>query len=131
MNTVQQPASEVAVTRILPKQFYQKVGGLRYLSNAINTILTPIITTAVLGVFGLRIVFCLDLGTFVIAFLTLLFWIPIPEQERAKHATAERFFASVKSGVVWLKQQRGILLLFVFWLPSIWSHPCIRQPFQR
>ena len=29
MNTVQQPASEVAVTRILPKPFYQKVGGLR------------------------------------------------------------------------------------------------------
>lgn len=114
MNTVQQPASEVAVTRILPKQFYQKVGGLRYLSNAINTILTPIITTAVLGVFGLRIVFCLDLGTFVVAFLTLLFGIPIPEQERTKQATAERFFASVKSGVVWLKQQRGVFALICF-----------------
>ena len=63
MNTVQQPASEVAVTRILPKQFYQKVGGLRYLSNAVNSILTPVITTAILGIGGLRAVFCLDLGT--------------------------------------------------------------------
>lgn len=30
MNTVQQPASEVAVTKVLPKKYYQRVGGLRY-----------------------------------------------------------------------------------------------------
>ena len=29
MNTVQSPASEVAVSRILPKKHYQRVGGLR------------------------------------------------------------------------------------------------------
>ena len=29
MNTVQQPASEVATTALLPRKFYQKVGGLR------------------------------------------------------------------------------------------------------
>ena len=33
MNTIQQPASEVAVTKLLPEKHYQKVGGLRYLSN--------------------------------------------------------------------------------------------------
>lgn len=30
MNTVQQPAAEVATTRLLPEKYYQKVGGLRY-----------------------------------------------------------------------------------------------------
>lgn len=114
MNTVQQPASEVAVTRILPKQFYQKVGGLRYLSNAVNSILTPVITTAILGIFGLRAVFCLDLGTFAVAFLTLLFWIRIPEKKQAEQGTAERFLTAAKSGVVWLKQQRGIFALICF-----------------
>lgn len=54
MNTVQQPASEVAVTRILPSKYYQKVGGMRYLANALNSILTPIIATAVLGIAYLR-----------------------------------------------------------------------------
>ena len=47
MNTVQQPASEVATTVLLPRKFYQRVGGLRYLSNSLNSILTPIITTAI------------------------------------------------------------------------------------
>lgn len=41
MNTVQQPASEVATTALLPRRFYQKVGGLRYLSSSLNSILTP------------------------------------------------------------------------------------------
>ena len=53
MNTVQQPASEVAVTKVLPKKYYQRVGGLRYLSSALNSIMTPIIATAVLGIAGM------------------------------------------------------------------------------
>lgn len=68
MNTVQSPASEVAVTKILPEKYYQKVGGLRYMSNSANTILTPIITTAVIGFFGLEAVICIDLITFAAAF---------------------------------------------------------------
>ena len=41
MNTIQQPASEVAITAILPRKHYQKVGGLRYLSSSVNSILPP------------------------------------------------------------------------------------------
>ena len=37
MNTVQQPAAEVATTRLLPEKYYQKVGGLRYFSNSLNS----------------------------------------------------------------------------------------------
>lgn len=52
MNTIQQPASEVAVTRLLPEEYYQKAGGLRYISGALNSILTPVFATAVLGIAG-------------------------------------------------------------------------------
>lgn len=61
MNTVQQPASEVATTALLPRKFYQKVGGLRYLSSSLNSILTPIITTAVMGLWGIDTVIAIDL----------------------------------------------------------------------
>lgn len=71
MNTVQQPASEVAVTRLLPKKHYQRVGGLRYLSSSVNSILTPIIATAVLGLAGMGAVVAFDLFSFVTAFLVL------------------------------------------------------------
>ena len=71
MNTVQQPASEVAVTRILPEKYYQKVGGMRYLASATNSILTPILATAVLGIAGMSAVIVFDLLTFAAAFVTL------------------------------------------------------------
>ncbi len=113
MNTVQQPASEVAVTRLLPKKFYQKVGGLYYLSNSVTSIFTPIITTAVMGLFGMRAVIFFDLFTFLTAFLTLLLFIKIPE-EKPEKSSGEKFSSSVKSGIVWLKKQRGIFGLILF-----------------
>lgn len=53
MNTVQQPASEVASTLLIPKRHFQRTSGLRSLSSALNSVLTPIAATAVLGLFGL------------------------------------------------------------------------------
>ena len=46
MNTVQQPAGEVAATLLIPKRLYQKTSGLRSLSQSLNSILTPVLATA-------------------------------------------------------------------------------------
>lgn len=113
MNTVQQPASEVATTRVLPRKYYQRVGGLRYFSNSLNSILKPIIATAILGIAGMDAVIAVDLMTFVVAFLTLAFVIKIPEEEQKKE-TKESLFASAKQGLDYLKEERGILSLILF-----------------
>lgn len=113
MNTVQQPASEVATTRVLPRKYYQRVGGLRYFSGALTSILTPIIATAVLGLFGMNVIIFFDLITFAVAFLILLIFIRIPEQEEAEEEK-ETFGITVKSGLVFLKKNRGIFGLILF-----------------
>lgn len=113
MNTVQQPASEVAVTRLLPQKHYQKVGGLRYLSNAVNSILTPIIATAVLGLAGMGAVIAFDLFSFAAAFLVLLFIIRIPQAE-AERQEKESLCKSVRGGIAFLKEERGIFGLILF-----------------
>ncbi len=112
MNTVQQPASEVAVTKILPAKYYQKVGGLRYLSSSLNSILTPIIATAVLGLWGIESVIYIDLLTFLAAFLTLLLFIKIPENIGVEKK--EKFIGAVKSGICWLRRKKGIMTLIMF-----------------
>lgn len=117
MNTVQQPASEVAVTRVLPEKHYQKVGGLRYFSNALNSILTPIIATAVLGLAGMNVVFAFDLFTFTVAFLVLAFAIRIPKGGE-KVQKQESLRTSAKQGIVYLKKEQGILDL-IFFLAAI------------
>ena len=47
MNTVQQPASEVAYTLVVPKEYYQKTSGLQSLSRSLISIGNPLIAAAV------------------------------------------------------------------------------------
>ena len=89
MNTIQQPASEVAATLLIPKEYYQQTSGLRSLAQSMNSILTPILATALFTFAGMDLVIAFDLLTFAAAFLTLLLFIRIPpcgggEQEREK-----------------------------------------------
>lgn len=117
MNTVQQPASEVATTALLPKKHYQRVGGLRYLSSSLNGILNPIIATAMMTLLGMDAVILFDLFTFVVAFVVLLVFIRIPEEEK-RGTEKEPLLASVREGLSFLRQKRGILML-VFFLAAI------------
>jgi len=112
MNTVQQPASDVAITLLTPKKHYQRVSGLRSFSNALISILTPIIATAVLSFTNMQIIIFIDLFTFVIAFISLIFFIKIPEYKSDKNA--DSFLTLTKSGLTYLKQNRGILDLILF-----------------
>lgn len=113
MNTVQQPASEVAVTKVLPKKYYQKVGGLRYFANSLNSIMTPIIATAVLGIAGMGAIVAFDLISFAVAFLILAFCIRIPENSPNTEEN-EKLQDAVKKGITYLKRERGILGLILF-----------------
>ncbi len=112
MNTVQQPASDVAITFLTPKKHYQKVSGLRSFSNALISILTPIIATAVLSFANLQTIIYIDLFTFVIAFISLTFFVKIPEYKADKNT--DSFLTLTKSGLTYLKQNRGILDLILF-----------------
>ena len=112
MNTFQQPASEVATSALLKREYYQRVGGLRYLSNALNSILTPIITTAIMALWGIGTVIAIDLCSFFVAFLVLLFFIPIPKTESRKQQ--ESVLQSAAEGVRWLKANPGIFHLMLF-----------------
>lgn len=112
MNTVQQPASEVATTALLPRKHYQKVGGLYYLSSSLNGILNPIIATAMMTLLGMDAVFLFDLLTFAVAFVVLLLFIRIPEPEKTE--AREPLMKSVRGGLAFLREKRGILSLVLF-----------------
>lgn len=113
MNTVQQPASEVATTLLLPEKHYQKVGALRYLSTAVNSILTPIIATAVLGLWGMDAVIAINLISFAAAAVTLLVFIPIPKAE-AENGPEQPLLQAAGEGVRYLKKNLGVLHLMLF-----------------
>ncbi len=113
MNTVQQPAGDVAATLLVPKEYYQKTSGLRSFSSSLNTILHPVIASALFGFFGMEMVIAVDLGTFALAFITLLFFIRIPEAP-SEDKPREKLLQAAKSGLNWLRANRLILDLILF-----------------
>ncbi len=114
MNTVQQPASDVAMTMITPKKYYQKTSGLRSFSSSLVTILNPVLATALYAFAGIDIVIYVDLATFTIAFLALLFGLKLSMPERKEEAGQESFLETVKAGLVCLKENELVLVLILF-----------------
>lgn len=113
MNTVQQPASEIATTLLIPKKYYQKTSGLRSFSQSLNSILTPILATMIFSFAGIDFVIAIDLITFVVAFLTLWLFISIPEKEY-EEKKKENLLTSAYTGLKWLKHNPLILNLILF-----------------
>lgn len=111
MNTVQQPASEVAMTLIISEKYYQRTSGLRSLSRSLISILNPLIATALYSFAGLNGVIAVDIGSFIVAFTALLFFIRIPENRSDK---SESVLHLAKGGLVFLKEHPLIMTLILF-----------------
>ncbi len=113
MNTVQQPASEVAATLLVPKEHYQRTSGLRSLSGSLNTLLHPVLASALFAFSGMDLVIAVDLATFSLAFLTLLFFIRIPKAPESERPR-ESLLASAGEGLRWLRGNPLIMYLIFF-----------------
>lgn len=119
MNTIQQPASDVTMTLIIPKEEYQKTSGLRSLSQSFITILHPMLATSLYVIAGMDLVIFVDISTFTIAFLTLLFFVKIPkttgsDRTQEGNSNKESFVSASKAGLFYLKENPMILHLILF-----------------
>ncbi len=114
MNTVQQPASDVAVTLLTPVKHYQKVSGMQSFSRSLVTVLTPVCATALLSFTSLEFVFLFDLFTFTAAFVSLLFFVKIPKIQKEAKVKTETILQAAKNGLQYLRDNRGILDLILF-----------------
>ena len=113
MNTVQQPASEVAYTRIIPKAYYQRTGGLQSLSRSLVSIGNPVIAAALYGLAGLDAAIMVDLLTFAVAFIALAFFVVIPNAADT-HENSGSVLQLAREGLAYLKQNPMILHVILF-----------------
>ncbi len=112
MNAFQQPASDVAVSLLAPREQYQRVGALQSLSNSLVTILAPLLASSLLAFGGMELVIVADLITFGVAFTALAFFIRIPRPPEAAERTG--VLETVRDGLRFLRENRGILDLILF-----------------
>lgn len=113
MNTVQQPASEVANTLVVPKAYYQKASGLQSLSRSVISIGNPLLASALYGLAGLDAVIAVDLTTFAVAFLALLLFIHLPDVNR-EAGKEERVLSLAREGLRFLREHPLVLDVILF-----------------
>jgi hypothetical protein len=77
------------------------------------TVLAPAIASTVLAFGGLKTVLVIDLASFTIAFLALLFFIKIPEIKRDFEAE-ELFIKSCMVGINFLREHSALLRIILF-----------------
>ena len=113
MNAFQEPASFVAVSLLVPKEYYARASGLQGFGGAAVSILAPALGALLLASGGLDLVLMIDLVTFAVAFLVLLFLIRIPEPER-QTTKEEPFSKTCLAGIRYLKNHTAILRITLF-----------------
>ena len=111
--TFQQPASEVATTLVTPEDKYQKAGSLNALAYSVINMASPVIATTLYSVGGLTLVIIVDLSTFTVAFLSLLFFVRIPEMKKEKHEDSH-IMMDLKEALSFLRTNMGILQVILF-----------------
>lgn len=88
-----------------------------YILNAVNgfmnTLLVPIFATSLYALFGMQTILLLDLISFGVAFIALAFFIKLPAA-KAQSMKKEPLLSGVKSGLRWLRANRGVLDLILY-----------------
>ena len=110
-NAFQQPASAVAVGRLVPKEKISNVSGMNSFSNNLIVVFSPMLAAFLYAAGGLPLILLIDLASFTFAFCVLLLFISIPEQAREK--TYPSPFAGIAEGFAFLKSEKGILYMML------------------
>ncbi|MDO4549471.1 MAG: MFS transporter, partial [Clostridia bacterium] len=113
MNTIQQPASDVAATILTPREHYQKTSAMRSFSSSVVNMLTPAAATAVMALAGIEAVIAFDLMTFATAFVSLLLFVKIPDAVKSVEKR-ETVLKAARNAIGYLLRNRGILDIILF-----------------
>lgn len=114
MNAFQGPASYVATSLLVPKEYYNQASGLQSFSSSLISIITPALATALLAFGRLETVLIVDLISFMVAFLTLLLFIRLPELQTELNKEKERFIKSCLYGLQFLREHKMLLKLILY-----------------
>lgn len=107
----QQPASSVAMGRLVPADKISNVSGMNSFSQNLIVVFSPMFAASFYAAGGLSLILLIDLASFMMAFCVLLFFIRIPEQFGEKKY--QRPFAGTVEGFVFLKREKGIFYIML------------------
>lgn len=112
MNAFQQPASAVAMGKLVPEEKIAQASGMNSFSGNLVMVLAPVLSGSLFAFGGLWIVLLIDLMSFAAAFFVLLVLIRIP-QDDVLVADKQSVFAGCSEGFSYLRRNKFIFTVII------------------
>lgn len=109
---IQEPAYKASVTDLLPKDLYDKASGLMQLASSSQYLISPFIAGILLSLYRIEVIFFIDIGTFILALVSIL-WVRKNTGDFKAKSGNGRFLEDFKDGAKELIIQKGVLSLVV------------------
>ena len=111
----QWPAYGAATTLLVSKEQYGRASGMIQMAEAVGQVIAPAIAGAALAFGGLETVIFIDVVSFLVAVMTLLFVrFPKPEESEAGSSARGSLLAEAKFGWTYIKERPGLLALLAY-----------------
>lgn len=118
LSSFQSPASNVAVSTVVPKEYYIKTSGMQSFSDGFAQILAPVFAAVLLGAAGMVGVIIVDFISMAFACLTLIFLVKIPviNRENESNFNMKRYSRELRQGFEAINKSDLLRKLMLFML---------------
>lgn len=118
LSSFQSPASNVAVSAVVPKELYIKTSGLQSFSDGIVQILAPVFAATLLGIIGMTGVIIADFASMVFACVSLAFFVKLPaiSKKRERNFAVKQYFGELAQGFETVRKSELLRRLMIFML---------------
>jgi len=116
LNSFQSLASTVAVSAVVPKEYYVKVSGLQSFSDGVMQVLAPVFAAILLGIVGISGVIIFDFASLAFACVTLAAFVKIPAVKAMEHTVfnMRQYAVNLKQGYEAIKGSNLLRKLLAF-----------------
>lgn len=119
LGSFQSPANDVAVSLLVPKDYYVKTSGMQAFSTGTIQVLSPVLAALMLSITGITGIIAFDFITLLFACFTLAMFVRIPIPKRAEQIglSIKSYVNELTSGFKIIKDSRllsSLILFFAF-----------------
>jgi len=111
---IQTPAVSALLPQIVPQEKLTRVNGLNGSVQSLVTVVTPMLSGALLTLSPIESIFSIDVVTAAIAIVILSFFLKIPIHEKAKEHQEFSYFSDMRNGIRYINNHGFIKVLFAF-----------------
>jgi len=111
---IQMPAVNAFIPQMVPEDMLTKVNSINGSIQSFVTLISPMISAALLTMTTIELIFFIDVITAMIALTILLFFLQVPVHAKALQTKTGNYFVDLREGVAYIKNHDYVKRFFLF-----------------